>query len=58
MNTNTKNILLWVSIGVVGTILGRAFFMTIRKKGTITDGNTKLNAEMEDLILRIKNEPK
>jgi hypothetical protein len=49
---------LWVSIGVVGTFLGRVIYKSVRKKGTSLDGNERLNREMKVLIEAIKKEPK
>lgn len=58
MQEGTKKIVLWVSIGIVVSILGNAILKNVRKKASITDGNTTLDTEMKDLIEKIKNEPK
>ena len=57
-NNKYATVALWVSLGVVGTIVGRAIYKSIRKKGTSLDGNEKLNREMKVLIEAIKKEPK
>lgn len=58
MKFDKNNILLWLSIGFVGGVIGRGIYLSIRKKGTLTDGNTRLDNEMASLVERIKNEPK
>ena len=57
MNKGQK-IALWVSVGVVGIILSRVVYKTIRRKATITDGNTTLDNEMKTLVEQIKNAKK
>jgi hypothetical protein len=53
-----KKIVLWVSIGIVGSILINALYKNIRKKGGVSDTNPTLDNEMKDLIEKIKKEPK
>jgi hypothetical protein len=58
MKFDKNNILLWLSLGFVGGVIGRGIYLSIRKKGTLTDGNTRLDDEMASLVERIKKEPK
>ena len=56
--SKTATVTLWVSVGVVTAILGNAIYKNIRKKGSVTDGNEKLNTEMKNLIEAIDKQPK
>jgi hypothetical protein len=56
--SKTATVALWVSVGVVTAILGNAIYKNIRKKGSVTDGNEKLNTEMKNLIEAIDKQPK
>ena len=56
--SKTATVALWVSVGVVTAIVGNAIYKNIRKKGTVTDGNEKLNTEMKNLIEAIDKQPK
>jgi hypothetical protein len=47
-----------VSVGLVTAIVGNAVYKNIRKKGSITDGNEKLNTDMKNLIAAIDKQPK
>ena len=55
--SKTATVALWVSVGVVTAILGNAIYKNIRKKGSVTDGNEKLNTEMKNLIEAIDKQP-
>jgi len=56
--SKTATVARWVSVGVVTAIVGNAIYKNIRKKGTVTDGNEKLNTEMKNLIEAIDKQPK
>jgi len=56
--SKTATVALWVSVGVVTAIVGNSIYKNIRKKGTVTDGNEKLNTEMKNLIEAIDKQPK
>lgn len=56
--SKTATVALWVSIGVVTAIVGNAIYKNIRKKGSVGDGNEKLNTEMKNLIEAIDKQPK
>jgi hypothetical protein len=53
MKFDKKNILLWLSIGFVGGIIGRGIYYSVKNRGS-----KDLDQEMLDLIERIKKEPK
>jgi hypothetical protein len=57
-NNKYATVALWVSVGVVTSILGNAIYKNIRKKGSITDGKETLNVEMKNLIAAIDKQPK
>lgn len=51
-------IALGASIGLVGGIIGMTVYRSVRKKGTVLDGNQQLDADMQELIKRIEKAPK
>jgi hypothetical protein len=57
-NNKYATVALWVSVGLVTAVVGNAIYKNIRKKGSITDGNEKLNTDMKNLIAAIDKQPK